>query len=331
MRRAWPVLAVCLACAVLWHRPSAAQSADAGCDVARLVATGAPFPRNPDTLAVRWTGYANFELAFRNQVVLLDAYFDRGSIYAPLGFAVADIQRANLVLIGHGHHDHMADAASVARRTGALVVGAPVTTEKLLAQMLPPQQVRTVTGKGDELLQFDGFTVQPILARHGDPPPEVRTAFGEALQRTAPRPSPEQTAEQRAIRERGTSDPRVATEGTIAYVITLANGFRIAFRDSGGAVTEHERRAMTALGGVDLLIAATAASYVTSLTTQQALEYQRTYRPGTFMPAHHDAPMNDLWRPTEPLFQALKTADPQITTVSKGYREPVCFDTRRRR
>ena len=114
-------------------------------------------------------------------------------------------------------------------------------------------------------------------------------------------------------------------------MITLDNGFRIAFRDSGGAVTEHERTAMAALGRIDLLLAATAASYVTNLTTQQALEYQRTYRPSVYMPAHHDAPMNDMWRPTEPLFQALKDADPQIVTVSKGYREPACFDTRARR
>jgi DNA-binding response OmpR family regulator len=53
----------------------------------------------------------------------LDAYFDRGSIFPPLGFKAADIKRANVILIGHGHVDHMSDAASVAIRTGAVVVG----------------------------------------------------------------------------------------------------------------------------------------------------------------------------------------------------------------
>jgi L-ascorbate metabolism protein UlaG (beta-lactamase superfamily) len=331
MRRARALPAAVVCCAALWGQPSASQPRDVPCSVARLAAAGAPFPADPDTLAVRWTGYSNFELAFRNQVILLDAYFDRGSIYPPLGFTAADLSRANVILIGHGHHDHMADAASVALRTGAVVVGAPVTTEKLLTQKVPERQVRTVRGTGGELLRFDSFTVQPVLARHGEPPADVRAAFGEALQRTAPRLSPEQVSEQRAIRERGTSDPRVATEGTIAYIITLENGFRIAFRDSGGAVTDHERAAMAALGRVDLLLAATAASYVTNLTTQQALDYHRTYKPSTFMPAHHDAPLNDLWRPTEPLFQALKDADPQIVTISRGYREPACFDTRTRR
>ena len=96
-------------------------------------------PKNLHTLAVRWTGYANFELVYNNQIVLLDAYFDRGSIYPPLGFTAADVKKADAILIGHGHHDHMADAASVGARTGATVVGAPVTTEKLATQAIDPE------------------------------------------------------------------------------------------------------------------------------------------------------------------------------------------------
>jgi L-ascorbate metabolism protein UlaG (beta-lactamase superfamily) len=57
-------------------------------------------------------------------VILLDAYFDRGSPYTPLGFKAADIKKADAILIGRGHFDHLADA-SVSARTGAIVVGAP--------------------------------------------------------------------------------------------------------------------------------------------------------------------------------------------------------------
>jgi IMP cyclohydrolase len=35
-----------------------------------------------------------------------------------------------------------------------------------------------------------------------------------------------------------------------------------------------------------------------------------------------------LWRTTEPIFQALKDDNPNIITVSRSYREPICFDTR---
>jgi L-ascorbate metabolism protein UlaG (beta-lactamase superfamily) len=308
-----------------------AQSNDPGCENATLVSTGGDAPRNPQTLAVRWTGFSNFELAYKGQVILLDAYFDRGVIFPPLGFKAADVTRANVILLGHGHADHMSDAASVAIRTGAVVVGAPLTVEKLRAQNVDPRQLRTVSGKGGEALTFSSFTVEPILGRHGEPPRDIAAPFNQALQRTTPPPTPAQSAEQAAIRERGTNDPRVTAEGTIAYLITFDDGFRIMYRDSGGAVTDYEKAAMARIGRVDLAIAAVAASVLPALTSQQALEYMRTYKPDVYMPAHHDGSFNELWRATEPLFQALKDENPKIVTISKGYREPSCFDTTKRK
>jgi L-ascorbate metabolism protein UlaG (beta-lactamase superfamily) len=307
-----------------------AQENDPACESATLVSTGGQFPRNAQTLAIRWTGFSNFELAYKGQIILLDAYFDRGSIFPSLGFKAADIRRANVILIGHGHSDHMSDAASVAIRTGAVVVGAPLTTEKLLAQTVDPKQVRTVTGKGNEGLKFQNFTVEPILGRHGEPPSEITGAFNQALQRTTPRPTPEQSAEQAVIRQRGVNDPRVTAEGTIAYLITLDNGFRIMYRDSGGIVTDYERAVLARVGRVDIAITALAASVLPALTSQQALEYMRTYKPDVFIPAHHDGSINELWRATEPVFQALRDENPRIVTISKGYREPSCFDTSKR-
>ena len=147
----------------------AAMPPDAACSTAKLVSTGGPTPHSPHMLVVRWTGFSNFELAYRDKIILLDAFIDRGTNYPPLGFAAADVKRADVIVIGHAHFDHMSDAASIALRTGALVVGSPVTTDKLASQSVPPAQIRTVTGKGDEVLQFDGFTIEPILARHGQP------------------------------------------------------------------------------------------------------------------------------------------------------------------
>src|SRR5258706_873803 len=88
-------------------RPTASD--DPGCSVATLVSTGGPMPRNPKTLAVRWTGYSNFELVYHGRIILLDAYFDRGSLDPPLGFKAADVQRAHLILLGHCHLDHNSD------------------------------------------------------------------------------------------------------------------------------------------------------------------------------------------------------------------------------
>ena len=53
--------------------------------------------------------------------------------------------------MGHGHFDHMSDAASIGARTKALLVGAAVTTDKLKTQPVPVQQIKTVTGRGGEV------------------------------------------------------------------------------------------------------------------------------------------------------------------------------------
>ena len=60
---------------------------------------------------------------------------------------------------------------------------------------------------------------------------------------------------------RGTFDPRVIAEGTIAYLITLDDGFRIVYRDSGGQVTEYEKAAIGKQGGVDLAIDAVSGRF----------------------------------------------------------------------
>jgi L-ascorbate metabolism protein UlaG (beta-lactamase superfamily) len=309
---------------------TAAEVRDPACYTPRLVSTGGAAPRDPHTLAVRWTGVSNFELAYKGRIILLDTFFDRPATFRPLGFKAADVSKADVILLGHGHFDHMSDAATVGARTGAPVVGAPVTTEKLLTQSIDAKQVKTVTGRGGERLDFGDFTVEPILARHGEPPKEITAVMERAVNSLSPQETAEQKTEEQAIMARGTADPRVITEGTIAYLITLDDGFRIMYRDSGGRITDYERAAMARTGRVDLALAATSADYLYPLMTEQALEYLHLYKPDVFMPAHHDAPTSGhvpLWRASEPLFQALKDEDPDLVTVSREYREPVCFNT----
>jgi L-ascorbate metabolism protein UlaG (beta-lactamase superfamily) len=96
-------------------------------------------------------------------------------------------------------------------------------------------------------------------------------------------------------------------------------------------VTDFEKAAMERVGRVDLALVAVSADYINPPMVQQALEHMRTYKPDVVMPAHHDASLTSghvaQWRATEPLFQAMKDEDPDIVTLSKQYREPVCFDT----
>jgi L-ascorbate metabolism protein UlaG (beta-lactamase superfamily) len=303
------------------------ESTDPGCRVARLVSTGGPGPASPQTLAIRWAGYANYEIAYANQVLLLDAAFDRGSTFPPLGFAVSDVKRADAILIGHGHADHMSDAAAVAAQTGALVIGAPVTAEKLRTQSLDPKQIRAVTGRGGEEVTVGPIRIEPILGRHSMRDTKVTEPIYGAIEAVSPQLTEAQRAEQRVIGQRGVNDPRLAAEGTITFVLTFGNGFRVLFRDTAGDITEFERTAMARLGSVDVAINALSAGVLNSVVSQRAAEYVRVYQPRVFMPAHHDAPFNDIWRATEPVFQVLKDENPELVTISRGYREPVCFST----
>ena len=85
-----------------------------------------------------------------------------------------EVKRANLIVIGHAHFDHIADAAPIAIRNGATVIADGVVGSGfLLAQGLPAKQIRAVNGLGGELLRFNGFTVQPILAQHNISPTSV--------------------------------------------------------------------------------------------------------------------------------------------------------------
>src|SRR5262245_38816837 len=64
---------------------NATMPRDPSCYEPRFVSAGAAAPKNPHTLAVRWGGFSNYELVYNGHIILLDAYYDRGSFFPPLG------------------------------------------------------------------------------------------------------------------------------------------------------------------------------------------------------------------------------------------------------
>jgi L-ascorbate metabolism protein UlaG (beta-lactamase superfamily) len=303
------------------------QPSEPACRTTQLAATGGPTLSDARALAVRWLGFSTYELVYGDQIILLDNYYDRGPRFRSLGFRAADVKHANLIIVGHAHFDHMADTAQTARQTGAPVVAEKITAEKLLTQGLDAKQIVQVSGTDDRVLHFKGFTVQPILARHGEPPPSA-AAFTAAIDAAAPA-TPDELVAEKAIRDKGSFDPHIIDQGEIAYVITFDDGFRVAYRDSGGIITAYEKAAMQQIGRVDLLIGAIAANSIAESNASILMPMIDTYRPAVYMPAHHDEEEGrNLDRATEPMFQYIKNAYPGTVTISKEYREPTCFDTR---
>jgi Beta-lactamase superfamily domain len=290
---------------------------------------GGPMPPK-GILTLRWLGTTNFELAYDGQVILLDTYYDRGPRNRPIGFAPRDVKRADVIFIGHAHYDHMSDVATVAAQTGAPVVGAPTVTETAISTGLPAQQAVTV--RGGEVLKYKGFTAEAILARHSTLDPEVLSAFRGAITKAAGAPTPEEEAAETAIRKRGTFDPKVITEGTIAYLFTFESGFRLIFRNSAGPITDAEKAVMQRVGGkTDVAIVAYMGQYVAGRQIAATLPIIELYRPGLYLPAHHDEIAGTfLDIGLEPLFMAIKDRMPETSVMSPLYREPVCLNVQKK-
>ena len=72
------------------------------------------------TLAITWLGHSSFRLRTPGG---LEVLFDPWYTGNPMFPEAARPTKADLILVSHGHSDHITDAAAVAKATGATVVG----------------------------------------------------------------------------------------------------------------------------------------------------------------------------------------------------------------
>src|SRR6266436_5315845 len=98
-------------------------------------------------VTVEWLGVATFRLTVGDLVLFLDAYVDRVPAAPPVGIATADVTRADYVLIGHSHFDHLWGAERIAAQTGATIVGSYETVRLLHdSDSVPEAQLLAVAG-----------------------------------------------------------------------------------------------------------------------------------------------------------------------------------------
>ncbi len=328
--RAWALLPliVVLAAAAVTARGDADDDASDPCQSLVPAAAGGPVPVDDERLVVRWLGTTNYELSYKGQVILLDTYYDRGPRNRPIGLTPDQVTRADVIFLGHGHFDHMSDAASIASRLGIRAVGGPPTWEKLLAQGIPDGQAVRVTGLGGEIFKFRGFTVEPVLAHHSVLPGATLAAFHSAIETELGAPTPDEVAAESAILARGTFDPRVITIGTIAYLFTFDSGFRLIWLDSAGPITDPERALMQRIGRTDVAIVAYVGHYVQETQIPITMDLVRLFNPRFYLPGHHDE-IRDTFMDlgVEPLFLTLRD-DAHVKPISLLYRGAACFNVR---
>jgi L-ascorbate metabolism protein UlaG (beta-lactamase superfamily) len=306
----------------------AAMRQDPACQSLTPVSAGGPAPKDPETVVIRWLGWTNYEVAYRGDVFLLDAYYDRGPRMHPIGVAPADIKKANAMFIGHAHFDHMSDAATVAKQTGAAVIGASFASEVLTKGGVPPRQFKAV--KGGEVMQYPGVTVEAALGHHNVIATTVPQGFLEkqaaALEVASLQKPPSDAEKQQldAIRARGSRDPKIADEGVINYLFTFGNGFHLLFADSPGPITDGQRALIQKVPAVDV---AMLPYFDFEAGIPPLVDLVKAFKPSTVFLGHHDAEGTMKWASNYPPALAIRDASPKTRTMDVIYRTPVCFNT----
>ena len=335
-RRTWLSIAALI---VVLPSTAGAQSAhpalglEPACQTLMPAAAGGPLPKNQDVIVLRYLGVSNYELAYRDTVILLDAAIDKLSWWAPNGITPEEMtRRVHGIFIGHAHGEHLWDAPAIARKTGALVVGDPISTRWVRSTGLVPEtQVRTVTGSGGETFKFDGLTVEAVLGHHNVVPGDYMAkdrAAAAAITLRGPL-TPEEAAHDKrlnsAVQTTADERERLIKEGTIAYFITLDNGFRLFYTDSAGPTTDAERRIMQGVAGIDVGF---IPYYGLELAPPITMEYIRLFKPTVVLPTHHDGHRNRMLdMPIGPLGLMVREEFPKTKVIAPLLRTPVCINT----
>ncbi|NOY43225.1 MAG: metal-dependent hydrolase [Planctomycetes bacterium] len=97
---------------------------------------------------ITWLGHSCFSIRAGKHEVLVDPFLD-DSPTAPL--KAADVA-ADFILLTHGHFDHVADAVSIATRTGATVVANYEICEWLKGQGIAEENTVALNSGGEVLL-----------------------------------------------------------------------------------------------------------------------------------------------------------------------------------
>jgi len=294
------------------------------CTSTTAAVTGGPLPpAESDTVVIRWLGNANFELAHKGQVFLFDAYFDRTPRSHKIGVTAADVKKAAAILVSHAHFDHISDIGAVARQTGAPVVGAPITIETARKLGAPEQQL--VVAKGGESMKFGDATVEIALAQHSTIQPGLIDIYASLYANDSPPFSEAEKSELARVRALGTFDPKVITEGTLAYALVLPSGFKAVLIGSAGPITPGVRALAEKLGPVDVAIVAYQVHAVAATQIDYTWPFIALFKPKLFLPAHHDAaPPAWVDLGLEPLFDKIRAEMPNTAFLAPLYRSPIC-------
>lgn len=116
-------------------------------------------------ITLDWLGCATFRLTLGETVVFLDAYMDRVPSAPKVGLSAKDVDRADFVLVGHAHFDHIAGAETIAKNTGARIIGSHESCRVMREQGVPGGQLLPAQG-GERYRLAPEVTVRVFPSLH---------------------------------------------------------------------------------------------------------------------------------------------------------------------
>jgi len=114
---------------------------------------------------IEWLGTATWRLTIGDMVVFLDTYMDRVPAAPPVGLASAEVTKADFILMGHAHFDHIGGADVIALNTGAKVIGSTESCRVLRERGVPDAQLLASQG-GERHALGPGITVRIFPSIH---------------------------------------------------------------------------------------------------------------------------------------------------------------------
>jgi L-ascorbate metabolism protein UlaG (beta-lactamase superfamily) len=290
---------------------AAAAAAGGALAAAALPSYAGPLPaRRPagsSGTTLRWLGNNAWEITTKSTTILVDPWVTRfpTGTYTPAGIradtplvvdrAAVDryLPRADLILVCHGHFDHLTDVPYVAERTGATVLGTESHHNMLRALGAPAGQLTTMVG-GERLL-FGDVTVEVFESLHSMTGPRRQVPFPGTRPGAGPLPRPATVAD---LVEGGTLAYQITVERYGILVLSTANFIERAL---AGARPD---LAIVAAGG------ATVPDYAGRLL-------RALHHPAWVLPTHWDdfdlpldRPARD-WGGLDPLRAAVAAASPR--------------------
>jgi hypothetical protein len=308
--------------------PATAMADQAACQSLTPASVGGPMPEG-DTVVIRWLGTSNFEVAYRDKVILMDTYYNRPARTRSIGIAVKDVKRADVILIGHAHGDHISDVAPVADQTKASVIGSQITQDQAIKNGVPKEQTIVVKGTGGESFKYGDITIKPTHIIHSTIQDGLTAALHHLYDVDSLGPLTPDEVAQTATVGGGSSDPNLVQQGTMGFTLELKSGFRIMWFDSVGEISPEETQLAKDIGeGVDVGIYPWTPHSIAENQLRYTWQHVSLFKPKLYLPTHHDHIWNAwLDNGLEPLFMKIRDELPATSFVSPLYRSAVCINT----